>query len=153
MAGVPAGGRRCCVWSRVPSRATRVSALSAIGAASACAALPLLAWSEPILPIHGSSLQGAVTSVSREFTPLGAMLIPIGLAVLWSVPRNRRALAALVAGLLAWFWLVPRSGLEIVSVPFSICGWAAVAVALAWLTQLMRPGAAPAASSRSSAFC
>ena len=40
---------------------------------------------------------------------------------------------------MAWFWLVPRSGLEMVSVPFSICGWAAVAVALGWLAQSMRP--------------
>ena len=125
------------IWNRVPSGAGRFGALAAIGASAACAALavrpPL------ILPIHGSSPRAAITSLSREFTPMGALLILIGLAVLWSVPRNRRALAALVAGLIAWFWLVPRSGLEFVSVPFSICGWAAVAVALAWLAQSMQP--------------
>ncbi|MDO8677007.1 MAG: hypothetical protein Q7R30_00355 [Acidobacteriota bacterium] len=129
-------------WSRVPDRTNRVRTLAAIAVAAASATLPLLArGSQRILPIHGSSLGAAVTSVSREFTPMGALLILIGLVVLWSVPRNRRALAALVAGLIAWFWLVPRSGLEIVSVPLSICGWAAVAVALAWLAQAVRPGA------------
>jgi hypothetical protein len=133
-------GAALLVWSRVPDRTNRVRAVAALAVVAAYATLPLLArGSQRILPIHGSSLRAAVTSVSREFTPLGALLILIGLVVLWSVPRNRRALAALVAGLIGWFWLVPRSGLEIVSVPFSICGWAAVAVALAWLTQVMRP--------------
>ena len=129
------------VWSRLDNLTTRLRALAAIAAVAACATLPLLRWYEPILPLHGSSLRGAVTSVSREFTPLGALLILIGLVVLWSAPRNRRALAALGAGLIGWFWLVPRSGLEFVSVPFSICGWAAVAVALTWLAQSMRPAA------------
>ena len=151
------------VWSRVPTGVNRLGTLAAIGGTAAFATLPFLAsatvtrhlswaqlvgaeppraialWTHRILGLHGSSLRGAVTSVSQEFTPMGAMLILIGLVVLWSVPRNRSALAALVAGLAAWFWLVPRSGLEIVSVPFSICGWAAVAVGLAWLTQSLRP--------------
>lgn len=125
------------IWSRVPNGVNRFGAIAAIGVSAACATLAVRP--PPILPLHGSSLRAAVTSVSREFTPMGALLILIGLAVLWSVPRNRRALAALVAGLTAWFWIVPRSGLEMVSVPFSIFGWAAVAVALGWLAQSMRP--------------
>jgi hypothetical protein len=127
------------LWTRLDTVTTRVGGLAAIGGVAACATLPLLRWYEPILPLHGSSLRGVVASVSREFTPLGALLILIGLVVLWSVPRNRRPLAAVVAGLIGWFWLVPRSGLEIVSMPLSICGWAAVAVALDWLAQSMRP--------------
>lgn len=153
------------LWSRVTDAATRLRAVAAIGAIGAAAARPFLAramvarelswaevigaeppraialWSQRVLGLHGSSLRGAVTSVSREFTPLGALMLLIGLVVLWHVPRNRRPLAALVAGLIAWFWLVPRSGLETVSVPLSVCGWAAVAVALAWVTQSLRPGA------------
>ncbi len=148
------------VWTRVPERASRVRAMLAIGISAASAMLPIVTraavagrmpwaqlvgaeppgaialWSQRILPVHGSSLRAAIASVSREFTPLGALLIVIGIAVLWNLPRHRRALAALAAGLLAWFWLVPRSGLEHVSVPFSICGWAACAVALSWLLRL-----------------
>lgn len=151
------------VWSRVDKAVTRMGAIAVIGAAGAAAALPFLAaavvarqmpwadivgaeppgalslWSHRILGLHGSSLRGAATAMTREFTPLGGLLIVIGVAALWSVPRNRRALAALVAGLGAWFWLVPRSGLEIASVPVSICGWAAAAVALTWLAQSLRP--------------
>ena len=150
------------VWTRVPDRAGRLSAMAAIGVSAAGAMLPIVTraavaertpwaqmvgaeppramalWFQRILPVHGSSLQAALASGSREFTPLGALLIVIGIAVLWRVPRHRPALAALAAGLLAWFWLVPRSGLELVSVPFSICGWAAVAVALSWLAQSVR---------------
>ncbi len=157
-------GSGTAVWSRVTDGTTRLRAIAAIAASAACAMLPFLTraavagrlpwaqvrgaeppramalWSQRILPVHGSSIRAAIASVSREFTPLGALLIVIGIAVLWNVPRHRRALAALAAGLLAWFWLVPRSGLENVSVPFSICGWAAVAVALSWLAQSVRPG-------------
>ena len=153
------------LWNRIAHVATRWRAIAAMAIVAAAATLPFLArvmmagqlpwaqvagvepppaialWSQRILGLHGSSWRGAVTAVSREFTPMGALLIAIGIAVLWGVSRNRRALAALVAGLIAWFWLVPRSGLEIVSVPFSICGWAAVAVALAWLSQSLRPTA------------
>ena len=152
-------------WSRVPDAAMRWRAMAAIGVASAAAVLPVLArvavarrmpwaqlaeaeppraialWSQGILGLHGWSLSGAVTSFSREFTPMGVLLILIGLVVLWSVPRNRPALGGVVVGLLAWFWLVPRSGLEVVSVPLSVCGWAAVAVALAWTAQSVRSGA------------
>ena len=153
------------LWSRLINAATRLRAIVAIGAIGAAAALPFLAsamvarelswaqliggepphaialWSQRVIGLHSSSLRGAVTSVSREFTPMGALMILIGVVVLWNVPRNRRPLAALVAGLIAWFWLVPRPGLETVSVPFSVCGWAAVAVALAWVAQSLRPGA------------
>ena len=159
-------GAALLVWTRVPERASRVRAMAAIGVSAAGAMLPIVTraavagrmpwaqivgaeppraialWSQRILPVHGSSLRAAIASVSREFTPLGALLIVIGIAVLWQVPRHRRALATLAAGLLAWFWLVPRSGLENVSVPLSICGWAAVAVALSWLAQSIRQGQA-----------
>ena len=152
-------------WSRLDNASTRIRAIAALAVVAAAATLPVLAkavvarqlpwaqllgveppfalalWSQHILGMHGSSLRGAVSSISREFTPLGALLILIGLAVLWSVPRHRGSLTALVAGLMGWFWLVPRSGLEIVSVPLAICGWAAVAVALAWLAQSVRPAA------------
>ena len=49
-------------------------------------------------------------------------------------------MAALVAGLIAWSWLVPSSGTWL-PMPFTVCGWAAAAVALAWLRQSVSPRA------------
>ncbi len=147
------------VWSRLRSHAHRLGALAVIAAAGACAVLPVLAraavarslswpslveveplgaialWIQPAMGIHGSSPGATAGVLSTEFTPLGALLVMIGLVVLWRVPSGRRPLAALVAGLIGWLWFVPRSGLEVASVPLAICGWAAVAVALAWLEQ------------------
>ena len=57
----------------------------------------------------------------------------IGVAVLAQVPHQRRSLMALIVGLAAWQWFVPHSRLDPVSVPVAFAGWAAVAIALAWL--------------------
>ncbi|MEO8681775.1 MAG: hypothetical protein ABI665_22205, partial [Vicinamibacterales bacterium] len=84
--------------------------------------------------VRASSL---AAGLSREFTLLGVILLLIGLAVLWSKAPPRRTLVALVTGLLAWQWLVPRSGFEPVSLPITICGWAAVAVGLQWVQQTL----------------
>lgn len=156
------------VWSHVGPRTHRLLAVTAVAAAGACAILPILAraavarrlpwasllgvetpgaialWAQSAVGNRGSSLGATATALSREFTPLGALLAVTGLAVLWRVPRHRGAIAALLAGLFAWHWTAPRSGLDQVSVPLAICGWAAVAVALVWLAQTVSPRAGTA---------
>ncbi len=106
------------LWGRLPSRAHRLGAIAVIAAAGACAMLPVLAkaavarrmpwaslvrveppgaialWIQSAVSGDGSSLGATTAALSREFTPLGALLVVIGVVVLWRVPRNRFAIAS-----------------------------------------------------------
>lgn len=117
------------VWSQRPSPRDRAMTVAAGIAIAGCAVLPVLA----IVDVQAQSLGVVVANLSREFTPIGAGLMLIGIAVLAQVPPQRRSLAVLVIGLAAWQWFVPHSRLDPVSVPAAFAGWAAVAIALAWL--------------------
>lgn len=148
------------LWGQWSSRGQRIGVIAATAAAFACAMLSVIAkaavaqrmpwaqllgveppgalalWRHIQLGAGGSSTGAAF---SREFTPLGALLVMMGLIVLWGQPRGRGAIVAAVVGLLGWFWLVPRSGFETLSAPLAICGWATVAVALGWLRHTVSP--------------
>ena len=102
---------------------------------------PWTIWRQSMMSIDGSSLTSIAGALTREFTPLGAMLAVVGVVILFGERHHRTPLAALIVGLLGWYWLAPRSRFEAVSVPLTICGWAAVAVALAWVQQRSTPRA------------
>ena len=154
LAGVPAV--MVLLWTRQPSGRDRLMAIVAGAAVTACAVLPVLAGSAAarsstwgaragvappsgvtawmaLVDVQVQSVGVLVADLSREFTPIGAALISIGVAVLALVPRQRQSLAALAIGLAGWQWLAPHSRLDPVSVPVAFAGWAAVAVALDWL--------------------
>ncbi len=116
-------------WNHRPSPRDRTISVAAGIAIAACAVLPVLA----IVDAQTQSIGVVVANLSREFTPLGAGLMLIGLAVLARVPHQRQGLATLVIGLAAWQWFVPHSRLDPVSVPTAFAGWAAIAISLAWL--------------------
>lgn len=97
-------------------------------------------WAESVVPDR-TSAPGLVAHVMQEFTPLGAALAMIGVGVLCRERRDRLAIAAAAAGLAGWFWWAPRSGVDSVSVPLAVLGWAAVAVALGWLAHTVPPRA------------
>ncbi len=144
------------VWTRQPSSRDRVMAIVAIGAVTASAVLPVVARSAAARSSTWATLAGVappsgltawmamvdvqvpsagamVADLSREFTPIGAVLMGIGMAVLARVPHQRRGLGVLAIGLAGWQWFAPHSRLDPVSVPVAFAGWAAVAVALDWL--------------------
>ena len=146
---------------RLPPGRRRWGALVALAAATAFAVAPIVATAAVAQRMEWATLAGTMppgagalwalaagrdvsagltTVLSREFTPLGALLVVTGLIILWRIREERGALALLVAGLGAWYWLGPSSGLG-VSVPLAVCGWAAAAVALTWLQQAVSPRA------------
>lgn len=116
-------------WNQRPSPRDRTISVAAGIALAACAALPVLA----MVDVQAQSIGVVVANLSREFTPIGAGLMLIGVAVLAQVPHHRQGLATLVIGLAAWQWFVPHSRLDPVSVPAAFAGWAAIAISLAWL--------------------
>jgi hypothetical protein len=150
------------LWHRLSSRRDRVMAVAAGSAVAACATLPLLAhaaaahasrwaplagvappdglaaWME-LVDIQARSAGALIANLSREFTPIGAGLALIGVAVSWRAPGERRSLAALAIGLAGWQWFVPHSRIDPVSLPLVLAGWAAVAVALDWLPRTVSP--------------
>lgn len=117
------------VWNQRPSPRDRAMSIATGLAIAACAVLPVLA----IVDVQAPSIGVVVANLPREFTPIGAGLMLIGVAVLAQVPHQRISLATLVIGLAAWQWLVPHSRLDPVSVPAAFAGWAAIAISLAWL--------------------
>ena len=149
------------LWTRQPAGRDRVMAIvpgfaGAGVAITACAVLPVLARSAAarsstwaalagvappsgvtawlaIVDVQVQSVGVLVADLSREFTPIGAVLMCIGVAVLARVPHQRRGLGVLAIGLAGWQWFAPHSRLDPVSVPVAIAGWAAVAIALDWL--------------------
>ena len=116
-------------WNQRPSPRDRTISVAAGIVIAACAVLPVLA----IVDVQAQSIGVIVANLSREFTPIGAGLMLIGVAVLARVPHQRQGLATLVIGLAAWQWFVPHSRLDPVSVPAAFAGWAAIAISLAWL--------------------
>ena len=118
---------------------TRVSApRPAIIAIGVMAAAGAAFGAGPVL-VAGPATAGALAAaLTSEFTSLGAFLAVVGIGALWSTAYAR--LATLVCGvsLVMWFFLAPRSQVEYVSVPLAVCGWAAIAVALAWVQQSVR---------------
>jgi len=116
-------------WNHRPAPRDRAISVAAGIAIAACAVLPVLA----LVDVQAQSIGVVVANLSREFTPLGAGLMLIGVAVLARVPHQRRGLATLVIGLAAWQWFVPHSRLDPVSVPAAFAGWAAIAISLAGL--------------------
>ena len=115
---------------------TRVSASRpAIIALGVMAAAGAVFGAGPVL-IAGPATPGALAAaLNAEFTPLGAFLIVVGIGALWTTASARVATLACGVSLVMWFFLAPRSQVEYVSVPLAVCGWAAIAVALAWVQQ------------------
>ncbi len=110
-------------------------ALIAIGVMATVAAV---FGAGPVL-IAGRATPGAfVSALMAEFTPLGAFLAIVGIAVLGSTASTRVPALACVISLVMWFAAAPRSQVEYVSVPLAVCGWAVIAVALAWAQQTVR---------------
>jgi hypothetical protein len=90
--------------------------------------------------------EGAISPVAMlagEFTPLGSVLLLIGLGVLWQATRDRALLVTFVLGLVAARYFLPQTDPTRAGVPIAVCGWLAIATALAWLGR-RRPIAATA---------
>jgi len=85
----------------------------------------------------GGGRPGLVFATSREFTPLGVFLVAIGTAELLRAPSSRMATGVTLVTLLGWHFLVPWTTVA-ASAAFAVCGWTAIAVALAWVYGSMR---------------
>lgn len=85
---------------------------------------------------------GFVSSLTREFTPLGAFLAAVGLVLLLRAPSTRLHAAIMTVVLLVWHWLW-RSPLDPVNVMIVIAGWWAIAIALTWLHSIATERARP----------
>lgn len=146
-------------WSQLTSRSGR-AAVVALGVALAATALwplavtaavakdaawpsvagveppPVDTWAQVIDPVSTSAATlGA--DLAREFTPLGAGLLAIGVAVLWGYRSHRAGVAWLAAACLGWQWWVPHASFESVHLPLAMGGWATIAVALRWILQTL----------------
>ena len=88
-----------------------------------------------------TSRPGWLAAAWREFTPLGVFLIVIGLAMLLRGRSTRTATAVTLVTFLGWHVLGSRMAITS-SAAFAVCGWAAIAVALAWVQGNMRPRSA-----------
>lgn len=123
-------------WSGLPShQRLRDAAVVAAVAVLAFAASLFLTGASPW--VGGGGRPGLLFATSREFTPLGVFLATIGTAVLLRAPSSRVATGVTLVTLLAWHFLAPRATIA-ASTAFAVCGWAAIAVALAWVYGSMR---------------
>ena len=126
-------------WAAWRWRARRRRSMVTLAVMSA-----LLAMVELITPLIQGALggppPGVVASLVREFTPLGAFLVVVGLATLLYSRATRLPAALTTTGLLLWH-LLTRSLIDPIGVPVVVCGWAAIAVALMWIQRIMRPRA------------
>jgi hypothetical protein len=157
-------GAAALAWSRVTAPRSRRAALLAIVSTSiACfvflwsraavaqrvpwltiatepAPDPIASWRHSTMATSGMTA-GMLQAPLQEFTLLGAALVIIGVVVLWVTTSHRLPLLLVVGGLAAWHLVGPRPPFEPVSVPLAVCGWAAAAVALAWLPSVAVPNA------------
>ena len=122
------------VWAGLRWRATSRRLMMFIAMVAAVAAIVDVA-----VPLagrdFGTSPQNFVSSLTREFTPLGACLALVGLVVLLHAPASR--LPAAIAAITAITWhALSRSAIEPIAVALVLGGWWAIAAALAWLQAL-----------------
>lgn len=133
MATLP--GVLAILWSATPShrrlRTVGVAAVAVLAFAASMILPEAPSWA------GGGGRPGLLFAVSREFTPLGAFLVAIGAAVLLTAPSSRTATAVTLVTLLGWHFLVPWAPIA-ASAAFAVCGWAAIAAALAWVHGSMR---------------
>ena len=106
----------------------------AAGLAIVCGILAIVDFVRPLAGATTAmaAAPGFLSSLTREFTPLGLLLAGIGLIVLLRAPSTRAQAAVMAVVLLLWHWLW-RSPLDPVNVMIVIAGWWAVAIALSWL--------------------
>lgn len=139
------------VWQR-RSGTNRGLALGGLVTIGACAAIPFFttaaiarglswapgieapgawaSWAYASSALPSPSFDRLTTGLAPEFTPLGLVLVVIGVAVAGRSPGLRAPLGVLVAGLLIWRWVLPSNAPTTALV---LCGWAAVATTLTWL--------------------
>lgn len=124
------------LWNTSPS-------LQRLRAAAVVATVAVLAFAASTFPpgaspwAGGGGWPGLLFATSREFTPLGVFLVAIGTAVLLRAPSSRVATSVTLVTLLGWHFVVPRTTIA-ASAAFAVCGWASLAVALAWVYGSMR---------------
>jgi hypothetical protein len=111
------------------------------GIAVACGVCAVLAIVDVVTPMTGVELRtpttpGFISSLIREFTPLGLFLAAIGLLLLLSARATRAQALGVATGALLFHW-VARSEFEPVHVVLVIGGWWSIAVALWWLHSVL----------------
>ena len=114
------------IGMRVPAPRPALMAIGVMAAAGAAFGAGPVLVAGPAAPATLSS------ALMNEFTPLGAFLAVVGIGALVSTASTSVPALACVISLAMWFAAAPRSQVEYVSVPLAVCGWAAIAVALAW---------------------
>ena len=104
----------------------------------------LALWAQSVMALGAASPATLAADLAGQLTPLGLALAGIGTAVLFRSGPNRTATAILIAALLLWYGLAPRSRFEPIAVPLAIGAWAAVAIGLQWVHESAPPRAATA---------
>ena len=127
------------LWSALPSRDRLRTTLGVLALAVLALVVSIITGALPLMA--ATSPTGLLAAAWREFTPLGAFLVVIGLAMLLQGRSTRTATAATLITFLGWHVLGPRTAITS-SAAFAVCGWAAIAIALAWVQRSMRPRSA-----------
>jgi hypothetical protein len=109
----------------------RLFAVAAIG--SALAAVVEIAVNLAPSPAT-SSLPRALIA---EFTPLGVLLIAIGVVASIARDAGRRAVLLAATAAIVWELAGPRSTFDPITLPLTFAGWTAVAAGLAWLQRVL----------------
>lgn len=120
------------IGMRIPAPRPALIAIGVMAAAGAAFGAGPVLIAEPATPWAFWSV------LMNEFTPLGALLASVGIGVLLSTACARVPALVCVISLVMWFAAAPRSQVESVSAPLALCGWAVIALALAWAQQTVR---------------
>ena len=130
------------LWAALRWQVRKQRSIAAL--AVVCGVLAVVDFARPFAGMTPAmpSAPGLVSSLTREFTPLGAFLAALGLVVLLRARATRAQAAIMAVVLLVWHWLW-RSPLDPVNVLMVIAGWWAIATSLAWLHSIAAERARP----------
>jgi hypothetical protein len=130
------------LYPRATEPRDRTRGLAALMVIFVVAAVALFSreW-PPIMRVDAWPTSALANGLAQEFTPLGLILVVVGIAVSWKAAADTPAMGLLVAGVAGWQWMRPHGSIEPIIMPVTICGWAFVAAALWWVRETLSPRA------------